>query len=116
MPRAFCMSKPDAGAFGQRPECATRNSRIGAGGPCTESLLDHRRSVERPATGDSKQAKLIAMLERPDGATIDEIAKKLEWQAHTVRGAMAGALEKRLKLKIESKKVEAKRRVYRIVK
>ena len=64
---------------------------------------------------NTKQAQLIAMLERPDGATIDEIVKKLEWQSHTVRGAIAGALKKRLKLKVESEKVEGRGRVYRIV-
>ena len=54
------------------------------------------------------------MLERPDGATIDEIVKHLDWQSHTVRGAIAGALKKRLKLKVESEKVEGRGRVYRI--
>lgn len=64
---------------------------------------------------DSKQAKLIAMLKRPDGATIDQIAKALDWQPHTVRGAIAGALKKKLGLKVESEKVEPERgRVYRI--
>jgi hypothetical protein len=63
---------------------------------------------------NTKQAQLIAMLQRPDGATIDEIVKKLEWQSHTVRGAIAGALKKRLKLKVESDKVEGRGRVYRI--
>ena len=51
------------------------------------------------------------MLERPDGATIDEIVKKLEWQSHTVRGAIAGALKKRLKLKVESEKVGPRSRL-----
>jgi Protein of unknown function (DUF3489) len=41
---------------------------------------------------DTKQAQLIAMLRRPKGATIDEIAEALSWQAHTLRGAIAGAL------------------------
>jgi hypothetical protein len=63
---------------------------------------------------NTKQAQLIAMLQRPDGATIDEIVKKLEWQSHTVRGVIAGALKKRLKLKVESEKVENRGRVYRI--
>jgi predicted ArsR family transcriptional regulator len=63
---------------------------------------------------NTKQAQLIAMLQRPDGATIDEIVKKLEWQSHTVRGAIAGALKKRLKLKVESDKIEGRGRVYRI--
>jgi hypothetical protein len=63
---------------------------------------------------NTKQAQLIAMLQRSDGATIDEIVKKLEWQSHTVRGAIAGALKKRLKLKVNSEKVEGRGRVYRI--
>lgn len=63
---------------------------------------------------DSKQAKLIEMLKRPDGATIDEIAKKFDWQAHTVRGAIAGALKKKLGLDVTSEKIEGRGRVYRI--
>jgi predicted ArsR family transcriptional regulator len=63
---------------------------------------------------ESKQQQLIAMLQRPEGATIDELAKKLEWQPHTVRGAIAGALKKRLKLKVDSEKEEGRGRVYRI--
>lgn len=63
---------------------------------------------------DSKQAQLIKMLERPDGATIDEIVKKFEWQSHTVRGAIAGALKKKLGLDVQSEKVEGRGRVYRI--
>jgi hypothetical protein len=55
------------------------------------------------------------MLKRPEGATIAEVVEALQWQAHTVRGAIAGALKKKLGLKIESEKVDAERgRVYRI--
>jgi hypothetical protein len=73
------------------------------------------KSKAPTSRADSKQAQLIKMLERPDGATIDEIVKKLEWQSHTVRGAIAGALKKRLKLKVESEKIESRGRVYRFV-
>ena len=72
------------------------------------------KSKAPTSRADSKQAQLIKMLERPDGATIDEIVKKLEWQSHTVRGAIAGALKKRLKLKVESEKIEGRGRVYRV--
>jgi len=54
------------------------------------------------------------MLKRAGGATIDEVVKALGWQPHTVRGAMAGALKKKLGLKIESEKIEERGRVYRI--
>ena len=63
---------------------------------------------------ESKQSQLIAMLRQPDGATIAEIAKALEWQPHTVRGAIAGALKKKLGLKVESDKVDSRGRVYRL--
>jgi len=71
--------------------------------------------TERTPRTDSKQSKLIEMLKRPEGATIAEVVEALQWQAHTVRGAIAGALKKKLGLKVESEKVDADRgRVYRI--
>ena len=63
---------------------------------------------------ESKQSQLIAMLKRPDGATIVEIAKALDWKPHTVRGAIAGALKKKLGLNVESEKADDRGRVYRI--
>ena len=49
-----------------------------------------------------------------DGATIEEIAKKLDWQQHTVRGAIAGALKRKLGLDVRSEKQDARGRVYRL--
>ncbi|MFC3085057.1 DUF3489 domain-containing protein [Tabrizicola soli] len=63
---------------------------------------------------DTKQATLIAMLRAPEGATIDEIATALQWRPHTARGALAGALKKRLGLTITSEKVENRGRVYKL--
>ena len=63
---------------------------------------------------DSKQAQLIAMLRRAKGATINEIAEALEWQPHTVRGAIAGALKKKLGLDVTSEKDEKRGRIYRL--
>lgn len=71
--------------------------------------------TKTPGTrANSKQTQLIEMLKRPEGATIDEIVKKFDWQAHTVRGALAGALKKKLGLNVQSEKVEGRGRVYRI--
>lgn len=61
----------------------------------------------------TKQQLLIDLLKRPDGATIDEIVAATEWQSHTARGAMSGALKKRLGLTITSQK-EERGRVYKI--
>jgi hypothetical protein len=72
--------------------------------------------AKAPGTrANSKQAQLIEMLKSSDGATIEEIVKKFDWQAHTVRGALAGALKKKLGLNVQSEKVEGRGRVYRIV-
>ena len=63
---------------------------------------------------NTKQAKLIAMLRMPEGATIGQIAKAFGWQRHTVRGVLSGALKKKLGLIITSAKAEEGERVYRI--
>lgn len=60
----------------------------------------------------SKQAQLIEMLKRPEGATIEEITTAFGWQAHTVRGAIAGPLKKKLGLDVVSEKFEGRGRVY----
>ncbi len=62
----------------------------------------------------TKQEALIAMLRAEGGASIDEIVAALQWQAHTVRGAMAGALKKKLGLEVTSEKVENRGRVYKL--
>lgn len=62
----------------------------------------------------TKQARLIAMLSAPDGATIEEITTALTWAPHTCRGAMSGALKKRLGLTITSRTDDQRGRVYKI--
>jgi Protein of unknown function (DUF3489) len=72
-----------------------------------------------PSTGSaapragSKQAEVIGLLRRPEGATIDEMAASMGWQRHTVRGLISGALKKKLGLDIVSEKTDHGRR-YRI--
>jgi predicted ArsR family transcriptional regulator len=83
--------------------------------PKTKTARKRRAALAAPVRrSDSKQAKLIELLKRPEGATIDEIVKKFEWQPHTVRGAFAGALKKKLGLTVVSEKSESRGRVYRI--
>ena len=66
-----------------------------------------------PRTG-TKQALLIALLQRPAGATMDEIVQATSWLAHTARGAMSGALGKKLGLVVTSAMKADRGRVYRI--
>ena len=61
----------------------------------------------------SKQEAVIAMLQRPEGATVDEVASVMGWQRHTVRGLFSGTLKKKLGLTLASA-TEERGRVYRI--
>ncbi|MBK5933564.1 uncharacterized protein DUF3489 [Rhodovulum imhoffii] len=70
----------------------------------------------RAPRAGTKQAKLIEMLRAEGGATIDEIVGETGWQPHTVRGAFAGALKKKLGLEVTSEKVEGRGRVYKLSK
>ena len=70
-------------------------------------------AATRKTRGDTKQAQLVAMLRRKQGATIAQIVEATGWQPHTVRGAFAGALKKKLGLTVTSEKVDGIR-TYRI--
>jgi hypothetical protein len=70
---------------------------------------DQPSETKRP----SKQEAVIAMLQRPEGATVDEVASAMGWQRHTVRGLFSGTLKKKLGLTLASAQ-EERGRVYRI--
>ena len=60
-------------------------------------------SADKPTPrAGTKQAKLIELLRRPEGATVEQIAAATGWQKHTIRGAISGALKKKLGLNVEA--------------
>ena len=61
----------------------------------------------------SKQDKILALLQRPNGATLDLLVKETEWQKHSVRGFLAGTVRKKLQLPLLSEKIDGIR-TYRI--
>jgi len=69
-------------------------------------------STPRP---ESKGAKILDLIGRAKGATLAEIQKATDWQAHSVRGFLSTAAKKN-GLNIESTKTEAGDRVYRVKK
>ncbi len=62
----------------------------------------------------SKQARVVEMLHSPTGTTIAAVMKATGWQQHSVRGFFAGVVQKKLRLKLDSRKIDGNR-IYRIV-
>jgi len=59
-----------------------------------------------------KQAIILGLLRRKNGASIDEMIDATGWQAHSVRGFLSGIVKKKLKLKLQSKQSDAGVRKY----
>jgi hypothetical protein len=93
----------------ERPGRATRS---GAKKTTAVSAKATKASAGR-AKPDSKQDKIVALLQRPKGATLDALVKETQWQKHSVRGFLAGTVRKKLKLALLSEKIEGVR-TYRI--
>ena len=80
---------------------------------CTASETNPTPKAHTQREG-TKQSTLIAMLRAPEGATMEAIIVATGWQAHSARGAMSGALKKRLGLNVTSETEDQRGRVYRI--
>jgi len=71
-------------------------------------------SSERKIREGTKQALVIEMLRRPEGASIAEIVEATSWASHTTRGFLAGAIKKKLGLAIDSEKHDTRGRIYKV--
>jgi hypothetical protein len=70
----------------------TKAGRTATGAKRKQAPKQQAKKAQRERT-DTKQAKVITMLKRPAGATVEQIIKATDWQPHTVRGFFAGALK-----------------------
>ena len=82
--------------------------------PLTRGTKSRTPPADAVAAPQTKLGRLEVMLRRKEGATIGEIAKALEWQLHSVRGAISGSLKKKQGLTIVAEKGSDGDRVYRI--
>ena len=62
----------------------------------------------------TKQAAIIALLQRPEGASITEIVDVTGWAAHSARGMISGGLKKKLGLEVSTTSDEQRGRIYHI--
>jgi hypothetical protein len=102
----------DVGPEAESSERPGRTKRTGAKKTAAVSAKATRASSDR-IKSDSKQDKIVALLQRPEGATLDALVKETQWQKHSVRGFLAGTVRKKLKLPLLSEKVDGVRN-YRI--
>jgi len=102
----------DVSTEAKSSERPNRTRRSGAKKNAAVSAKATKASSDR-VKPDSKQDRIIALLQRPEGATLDALVKETEWQKHSVRGFLAGTVRKKLKLPLLSEKIDGVRN-YRI--
>ena len=88
-------------------------ARVSAPKDAAEALSDP--VAQRPVAirAGTKQAEIIALIQRPEGASIAEIVEATGWLAHSARGLISGGLKKKLNLPITAEKVTGRGTVYK---
>ena len=102
----------DVSAEAKSSERPSRARRSGAKKSAAVSAKATKASSDR-VKADSKQDRVVALLRRPEGATMDALVKETQWQKHSVRGFLAGTVRKKLNLPLLSEKIDGVRN-YRI--
>ena len=98
-------TEPDGAATPAESKPAKRKGKAKAAKatPATSEPAAGGEPSAKPAPrAGTKQAAMIEMLKRPEGATVEQIAEATGWQKHTIRGAISGALKKKLGLTVEA--------------
>lgn len=108
-------AKSDRSAVAQQAvgskTASTRAPAAPTSGPRRREATPVQPPVEGPVT---KHAQLLQLLNRPEGASIEDMMQVTQWQQHSVRGFLAGTLKKKMGLPLTSSKAEGDVRRYRI--
>jgi hypothetical protein len=116
--QAAAVAEPGGDAGAQEPQnaAAEGNTPDNCDTPAKKARKTKKEPTAEGSAGPregSKTAQVVAMLQRKNGATLEEIMTQMGWQKHTVRGFMAGAMKKAGHT-VESFKSEKGERSYRI--
>jgi hypothetical protein len=95
---------------GAKAKAAPKKAAKASAKPSKKTAKPERKPAAPRA--ESKSAKILEMIARAKGATLAEIMKATDWQAHSVRGFISTASKKH-GVKIESAKNDAGERTYR---
>jgi hypothetical protein len=83
--------------------------------PLRRNAKPGKRAKKAPSPRrGSKTAKVLALLKRSSGASLQQLQKATDWQAHSVRGFLSGTLKKNMGLRIDSAKGNDGERTYRL--
>lgn len=106
------MLRPRKGSSAKKAKPAQKRAKTPKAGKKAKEPEAKAPEIAGPREG-SKTAQVVALLQRKNGATLEEIMDRMGWQRHTVRGFMAGAMKK-AGYTVESFKSEKGERTYRI--
>jgi len=86
---------------GQRAHVASKKAKSAKKAGLSKKTPKRAKDAGTARDG-SKAAKVLALLQRPGGATLKELIRATDWQPHSIRGFLSGAIGKRMGLKVES--------------
>ena len=79
-------------------------------------LLNCRKMLEPYLERVTKQERMLTLLSRPEGASIEEMMQATDWQQYSVRGFLAGTVKRKLGFSLTTSKAAGDARRYRIEK
>jgi hypothetical protein len=108
-------AKSDRSAVARQAAGSKTASRRAPAAPTTGPRRREATLVQPPVEGPvTKYAQLLQLLNRPEGASIEDMMQATHWQQHSVRGFLAGTVKKKMGLALTSSKAEGDVRRYRI--